>query len=113
MAGLVTSGLFFTGLAAPRNIYGFLCGLFLDSGMRALVRFGMNRPQSAAGTGLGLNQKSERIEISRSSRLVLNAAVTFLCTGAAAGIIVLAPRATLLVVVLFIWAVGYHFLKPR
>ncbi len=113
LSGLLTLGLFYSGLASSMDIYGFLAGLFLDSAVRALLALGVNRPQSAAGPGFVVNQRAEPIEISRSAKLVLNVAVTAVYVAVAAAIVVYIPRAVFLVVVLLAWAAGYQFLKNR
>lgn len=113
LSGLLTLGLFYSGLASAMDVYGFLAGLFLDSAVRVLLVLGVNRPQSAAGPGLMVNRRAGRMEASRSAKLVLNAAVTVLVVALAAAILVCIPRGALLVVVLLVWAAGYHFLRNR
>lgn len=113
LSGLLTLGLFYSGLASSVDAYGFLTGLFLDSAVRALLASGVNRSQSPAGPGFLLDSRAERMEVSRSAKLLLNLAVTIVYVAITAAIVMYIPRAAFLVVGLLAWAVAYRFLKNR
>lgn len=100
-------------LASQSIIYGVFWGLTLVSTLRMLFETGAGRPGSAAVPALALNQRPQRVEMSRTAKLAQDAAVTVLCLAIAAALIVLMPRIVYLVIVLLTWAVGYRFLKPR